>query len=434
VGDASGTAKTIVLTTAKYGGAEADWDVHRTAMPFLAWQLRERVGFNLETDVVDVPLASGKIMGSPWIFMTGHKDFRLADTEIASLRRYVLAGGTLWAEDCTHEDDPTWDRAFRREIARVFPPAEGYKLRRITKEDDHPLFRSCFDLADGYKGYFPPPGDKFRQNYLEGIELGGRLAVIYTRNDYNCGLEIKPDTHPGKVSLSSLSPSQMQEASFLMASNIVIYALTGGRGVSDRGMAGRAAASLRKQREAAQAQGDPYDKAVATLFDSFAEDLWVVETDWTQAAPANLRYMRRADPKAAGKRLAVSYQLRKGDAKAVLIRDLPQEADLGGHERCYIDIESRLEGGARLALALITMPDWKYFESRPAFIKPGRQRVYFDLRADAWKTGEPVPEGQSEYSRRPANLGAVRRFVVLLYPVQQAGTVILDQIEFRTKP
>jgi len=441
VGDASGTAKTIVLTTAKYGGAEADWDVHRTAMPFLAWQLRERVGFNLETDVIDVPLASGKIMGSPWLFMTGHKDFRLADTEVANLRRYVLAGGTLWAEDCTHEDDPTWDRAFRREIARVFPPADGHKLRRITKDDGHPLFRSCFDLADGYKGYFPPPGDKFRQSYIEGIELDNRLAVIYTRNDYGCGLEIKPDTHPGKVSLSSLSPAEMQESSFLMASNIVIYALTGGRGTSDRGMAGRAAASLRRQRDAAQAQGDPYDKAPATLFDNFAEDRWAVETEWQQAAPANLRYMRRAapvagngHPNADGKRLAVSYQLRKGDAKAVLIRDLPQEADLTGHERCYIDIESRLEGGARLALALITMPDWKYFESRPAFIKPGRQRVFFDLRAEAWKTGEPVPEGQSEYSRRPANLAAVRRFVLLLYPVQQAGSVILDQIEFRSKP
>lgn len=429
VGEAAGAVKSIVLSTVKYG---ADWDCHRTAMPFLAWQLRERVGFNLETDVVDVPLASNKVMNAPWVFMTGHKDFRLTEAEVANLRLYLLAGGTLWAEDCTHEDDPTWDRAFRREIARVLPPAEGYKLRKIAKDDEHPLFRACFDLSDGYKGYWPPPGDKYRQSYIEGIELAGRLAVIYTRNDYGCGLEIKPDTHPGKVSLSSLSPAEMQEASFLMASNIIVYALTGGRGLADRGLAGRAAASLRRQREAAQAQGDPYEKAQPVLFESFADDNWLVETTWDGAGAATLRPLRRADPRAEGRRLAVNFQLAKGQAKVVLIRDLAGEADLSGHERCYIEVESRLEGGARLAIALITMPDWRYFESRPAFIKPGRQRVWFDLRAPTWKTGEPVAEGESEYCRRPANLDAVRRCVILLYPVQPAGTVLLDQIEFRS--
>jgi len=443
VGDRSGTLRNIVLTTARYGSGEADWDTHRTAMPFLAWQLRERVGFNLEADVLDVPLESPKIMGSPWIFITGHKDFRLTDAQIASLRRYLTGGGTLWAEDCTHEDDPTWDTAFRREIARVLPPAEGYQLRKITQADDHPLFRSCFDLSAGYKGYFPPPGDKYRQSYIEGIELDGRLAVIYTRNDYGCGLEIKPDTHPGKVSLSSLAPAEMQEASFLMATNIILYALTGGRGAADRGLAGRAAGSLRRHHEAALAQRDPYEKAKATVFDDFSDDSWQVEEAWDGAGPASLRYLRHANPDAAGRRLAVSARLRPKDTKVVLIRDLPGEVDISDQERCYVDVESRLEGGARLAIALITMPEWKYFESRPAFIKPGRQRVFFDLRAPSWKTGQPVAEGESEFSRRPTNLDAVRRFVVLLYPVQEAArpsptgspaTVIVDRIEFRAKP
>lgn len=434
VGDASGSVRSFVLTTVKYGGGEADWDAHRTAMPFLAWQLRERVGFNLETDVLDVPLDSPKVMNSPWVFMTGHKDFRLTDGEVAGLRRYLLAGGTLWAEDCTHEDDPTWDRAFRREIARVLPRADGYQLAKIEKAHDHPLLRSCFDLSQGYKGYWPPPGDKYRQSFLEGIEINGRLGVIYTRNDYACGLEIKPDTHPGKVSLSSLSPAEMQEASFLMASNIIVYALTGGRGTADRGLAGRAADSLRRQREAAAAQRDPYENAPATLFDSFSEDLWAAEDTWQQAGPATLRYLRHADPGAEGRRLAVNFRLRRDDAKAVIIRDLPQEQDLSGHDRCYVEVESRLEGGARLSIALVTMPDWKYFESRPAFLKPGRQRVYFDLRAPTWKTGEPVAEGETEYSRRPANLETVRRVAILLYPIQREGAIVLDRIELRSKP
>jgi hypothetical protein len=173
---------------------------------------------------------------------------------------------------------------------------------------------------------------------------------------------------------------------------------------------------------------------VATVFDDFSAENWLVEDTWDKAGPATLRYGRRADPKAGGRALTVRFQLRRDDAKAVVIRDLPQELDLTGQDRCYIDVESRLDGGARLALALITMPDWKYVESRPAFIKPGKQRVFFDFRAPTWKTGEPVAEGESEYCRRPANLGAVRRFVLLLYPVQQEGTVVFDRIEFRAKP
>jgi hypothetical protein len=402
-------------------------------MPFLAWQLRERIGFNVETKIVEVPLESNQILRSPWLYMSGHKDFRLTDAQIASLRPYLQRGGTLWADDSTHEDDYTWDRAFRREIARVLPAAEGYRLRRIAKDEDHPLFRSCFDLSEGYKGYWPPPGDKYRQSFIEGIEIGGRLAVIYTRNDYGDGLEIKPDTFPLKASLSGLSPAEMQESSFLTATNIIVYILTGGRGLGDSGLVARAAASLRRHEEERRTRGDPYDDVRPTVFDTFTAPNWIVEDTWAGAGQVMLRYLRHADPEAEGRRLAAQFHLGRDDVKAVLVRDIPEELDISGQDRCYVDIESRLEGGARLALALITMPDWKYFESAPTFIKPGRNRIHFDLRAATWKTGEPVPEGQTEYSRRPAHLDAVRRFVLLLYPIERGGTVVLDQIEFRAR-
>jgi hypothetical protein len=434
VGTETGGVTKFLLTTIKYGGGEADWDTHKSMMPFVAWQLRQRIGFNIETATTEVPLESDETMRSPWLFMTGHKNFQLTDAQAASLRRYLLAGGTLWADDCTHEDDYTWDTAFRREIARVLLPDEGYALRKITKADNHPLFRSCFDLTEGYAGYFPPPGDKYRQSFIEGIEINGRLAVIYTRNDYGCGLEIQPDTFPLKVSLSGLGAAEMQEASFQMTCNIIVYTLTRGQGVAEHGTVTRAADSLRRHQEARIAQDNEYDRAPATLFEDFAKDDWEARDDWEGAAKARLDYTRRADPAAEGRRLAVRFRLDRANAKVVLCRELPEELDLGRQDRCYVEIESRLEGGARLSLALSTMPDWKYFESRPVFIKPGRNRVYFDLRAAAWKTGEPVPEGQSEHTRKVANPNAVRRVVLLLYPIQSEGTVVLDRIEFRAKP
>ena len=434
VGGQTGGAKSIVLTTIKYGSGEVDWDTHKTTMPFLAWQLRERVGFNIDTKIQEVPLESDKILRSPWLYMSGHRNFRFTREQVASLRRYLLAGGTLWADDSTHEKDVTWDTAFRREIARVLPPREDHRLRRITQADDHPIFRSCFDLSKGYNGYFPPPGDKYRQSFIEGIEIDGRLAVVYTRNDYGDGLEIQPDTFPIKASLSGLSPAEMQESSFMMATNVILYILTAGKGMTDRGLVARAAHSLRRHHEARRDRPDPYERAPASVFDDFSEELWGVQDDWDGAGKATLRFARHADPATPGRRMAVAFRVGPDDLKIALLREVPDEADLTGQGRCYIDLESRLDGGARLSIALTTMPDWKYYESRPAFLKPGRNRVHFDLQQATWKTGDPVPDGQSEYCRRPENLDAVRRVVLLLYPIQSQGTIVLDRIEWRAKP
>lgn len=433
LGSRRGRATSFILATARYGAGKVDWDTHKTAMHFLAWQLRERIGFNVDTRIKVVPLESDEIFRAPWIYMSGHKNFRLPDAQVANLRRYLLAGGTLWADDSTHEGDHTWDRALRRELARVLPPEQGYRLRKITKADDHPLFRACFDLREGYAGYFPPPGDKYRQNFIEGIEIDGRLAVIYTRNDYGDGLEIRPDTFPLKASLSGLSPAEMQEASFMMACNIILYILTGGRDAGDR-FVHSAADSLRRHHAARRAQPDPYADAPALVFENFAKDRWSTAEDWDGAGPALLGRERRAGADAAGRRLNVRFRLRRGQSKVVLVRDIPEEADLSGQDRIYVDLESRLSAGARLSIALVTLPGWKYFESVPAFIKPGRNRVHFDLKAAAWKTGEPVPEGQSEFRRRPLGLDAVRRVVLLLYPIERTGTVVIDQIELRAKP
>ncbi|MFP4055564.1 MAG: DUF4159 domain-containing protein [Candidatus Brocadiia bacterium] len=432
VGTGGSGAERIVLTTAQYGSGNADWDTHQTMMDFLAWQLRERVGFNVETAIKVAKLESPDILRSPWIYISGHRDFRLTEAQVRNLRRYLLAGGTLWADDSTHEGDHTWDRAFRREIARVLPPDQGYELRRITQGDDHRLFRSCFDLREGYKGYFPPPGDKYRQNYIEGIEIEGRLAVIYTRNDYGDGLEIKPDTFPLKASLSGLSPAEMQESSFLMAANIIVYVLT--RGQAEQAAIARAAESLRRHRQAAAARRDPFADAPATLFDDFSRPEWLSAEDWEGTGQCRLNYVRPADPEAPGRRLVTRFRLQGDEEKAVLLRELPEERDLSTQDRCTIDLESRLDGGARLSIALITMPDWKYYESRPVFIRPGHNRAAFDLRTATWKTGEPVPEGQSEYCRPVEDLDAVRRFVILLYPIQREGTVVLDRIRFLRKP
>ena len=66
-----------------------------------------------------VKLADDDLFEFPLVIMTGEGDFQLTDKERENLRRYVERGGFLLASaGCSSTE---WDRAFRREMAAVFP-------------------------------------------------------------------------------------------------------------------------------------------------------------------------------------------------------------------------------------------------------------------------------------------------------------------------
>ena len=194
----------VPLTLARYSGG--DWDCSLTAMMYLAHQLEERTGLAIEASDRVVQISDPALMKVPFVYMTGHKDFVFTEAEVRNLRKYLEKGGYLWVDDSTHFNDNSFDSAFRREMARVLPGTSVVKLGR-----DFAGFRTGYDLARGYKGYAVPPGDKYRLDYLEGIRIKNRMAIVYTRNDYGDGLDIDPNTHPLMPSLTDLSPAEMQE-------------------------------------------------------------------------------------------------------------------------------------------------------------------------------------------------------------------------------
>jgi len=118
-----------------------------------------------------VKLSGEQIYEFPLLIMTGEGDFRLSDRERESLRRYVERGGFLLASaGCSSAE---WDRAFRREMAVVFP---GHPLSPI--EMDHPIFHTVYDIAElGSKHSTAQP--------LVGVSLGGRLGVVYSPDGLN---------------------------------------------------------------------------------------------------------------------------------------------------------------------------------------------------------------------------------------------------------
>ena len=119
-----------------------------------------------------VKLSSENVFEFPLVIMTGEGDFQLTDEERQNLRRYVARGGLLLASaGCS---SPEWDRAFRREMAGVFPKQE---LQAIAM--NHPIFHTVYEIPSLSTSH----GDAYRP--LEGISIGGRLGVIYSQDGLN---------------------------------------------------------------------------------------------------------------------------------------------------------------------------------------------------------------------------------------------------------
>ncbi len=145
-----------------------------------------------------VKLSSENIFEFPLVIMTGEGDFQLTDEERQNLRRYVERGGLLLASaGCS---SPEWDRAFRREMAGVFPKQD---LQAIAMT--HPIFHTVYEIPS------------LPHRPLEGIAIGGRLGVIYSQDGLN-------DSHntPGCCCCGgSENPNAVQ-----INVNILAYALT----------------------------------------------------------------------------------------------------------------------------------------------------------------------------------------------------------------
>jgi hypothetical protein len=118
-----------------------------------------------------VKLSSDDLFDFPMVIMTGEGQFTLAEQERENLRKYAENGGVVVASaGCSSQE---WDTAFRQEMALVFP---GRELSPIGM--DHPMFHTVYDIA-ALRAHHGTPRP------LEGVTIGGRLAVIYSRDGLN---------------------------------------------------------------------------------------------------------------------------------------------------------------------------------------------------------------------------------------------------------
>jgi hypothetical protein len=155
----------------KYNGG-GDWYANKTSLPNLIRFCNQNIGTNIapEEDVVEA--GSADLLNYPFIHLTGHGNIVFSDAEAENLRKYLIAGGFLHADD-----NYGLDKFFRREMKKVFPELEFVEL-----PFNHPVYHQKYNFDKGLPKVHEHEG-KSPQGF--GLIYKGRLVCFYS---YECDL------------------------------------------------------------------------------------------------------------------------------------------------------------------------------------------------------------------------------------------------------
>lgn len=188
----------------KYSGG-GDWYNDQSAEVNLLKFVNEHTGIIVEPTYEFVDVNSEQLFTYPFIFMTGHGNISFNDQEVRRLRTYLQNGGFLYADD-----DYGMDKAFRREMKKIFPAQDLVELPFT-----HPLYHIQFEFPNG-----PPKTHEHDKKPPQGFGLfhNGRLVVYYTYESNPSDGWADPDVHH--------DPPEKREEALRFGTNIVVWALT----------------------------------------------------------------------------------------------------------------------------------------------------------------------------------------------------------------
>lgn len=198
------------FTRLKY--ASGDWDVDQRMPSNIITSLIDYTILRVDPKEHVIDLSDPKMLSAPFCYLSGHKLVDFSPAERRNFETYVRNGGFVFVDDCNHDIDGLFAKSFERQMASIFGSSALKKL-----PNTHAVYKSFFTF-DG------PPNTSFELNgwgddlvhdYLKGIEIDGRLGVLYSNKDYGC--EWDYDWRNKRF---------LAEDNTKFAVNIVIYALS----------------------------------------------------------------------------------------------------------------------------------------------------------------------------------------------------------------
>jgi len=195
--------QTIAPVRIHYSGG-GDWYGNKTTWRNILNRVRQEFKINVAQREVAHRITDPEFFQYPVAYIAGHGNIRFSDEEVRLLRKYLTSGGFLFADD-----DYGMDKAFRREMKKVFP-----ELKFVELPFAHPIYHIYYQFDHGLPKVHehaggPPKGF--------GLIYQGRLVCFYSWNtDISDGCE-DPEIHG--------DPAEIREQALKMAVNIFLYAL-----------------------------------------------------------------------------------------------------------------------------------------------------------------------------------------------------------------
>ena len=191
------------IARVKYSGG-GDWYNDPSAEVNLLKFVAQNTNIKTNPKYEFVDLSTGNIFAYPFLFITGHGNIIFSDIEAKKLRAYLEAGGFLYVDD-----DYGLDKAFRREMKKVFPEKGLVEL-----PFSYGLYNCIFDFRNG-----PPKTHEHDKNLPRGYGLfvDKRLCVYYT---FECNPSdgwADPEVHK--------DPPEKREEALRFGTNIIVWAL-----------------------------------------------------------------------------------------------------------------------------------------------------------------------------------------------------------------
>lgn len=188
----------------KYSGG-GDWYNDPNEEVNLLNFVKQNTTIDVDPKYEPVEISSENFFSYPFLFMTGHGNITFSDYEVKRLRQYLEHGGFLYADD-----DYGMDKAFRREIKKVFPDQELVEL-----PFSYGLYHCHFDFPNGVPKTHEHDG-KPPQGF--GLFSKGRLVVCYTYESNPSDGWNDPSVHN--------DPMEKHLEALRFGINLVVWALT----------------------------------------------------------------------------------------------------------------------------------------------------------------------------------------------------------------
>jgi len=177
----------------------------------LAWETMNRTSIVAEMESVAVDPQDSSLFRTPLLLWSCEGPIgALSDQALANLRRFLVLGGFLLVDDPLATPGGEFDRSVRAVLKKIFPD------KQLTEvPSNHVVFKTFF-LIDR-------PVGRILSGSLQAIDIGGRLAVVYSPNDLLGA--VSKDFFGSWEFHCQPGGDRQREMSFRQGINLIFYAL-----------------------------------------------------------------------------------------------------------------------------------------------------------------------------------------------------------------